>query len=304
MLKINTWRDPYDAGFSTTRAREVVFEEGLTILVGCNGSGKTTLLRNIKEECRKNGIPFLSHDNMKDGGDRALSFAAFTGNMGQVASLFTASEGEAIKMNLGSILGRARKFLETGKGDGYDEATESKARVFLLDAVDSGLSVDSIVEVRNVFDLIFKDAKEMGVEAYIIASANEYELARHAPCFEVSSGRYVDIENYEDYRSFILNSRTKKDRRDKRASEVMEKREKERVESVGKRSREIAQDKRRERSEQKSEGAANESKEDAASGKTRTLHTSFETSWVGSGMGISFDEEEYGDDSFGRNEMW
>lgn len=52
MLKIKTWRDPYDAGFSTTRPKEISINEGLTVLVGCNGAGKTTLLMNIKDQCR------------------------------------------------------------------------------------------------------------------------------------------------------------------------------------------------------------------------------------------------------------
>lgn len=37
---INTWRDPYDEGFSTCRSRQITIHSGLTVLVGCNGSGK------------------------------------------------------------------------------------------------------------------------------------------------------------------------------------------------------------------------------------------------------------------------
>ena len=50
MITINTWRDPYDAGFTTTKPKQVSFQPGLTVLVGCNGAGKSTLLMNIKEE--------------------------------------------------------------------------------------------------------------------------------------------------------------------------------------------------------------------------------------------------------------
>lgn len=50
---INTWRDPYDEGFSTCRLKQVTIKSGLTVLVGCNGAGKTTLLQNIKSELKK-----------------------------------------------------------------------------------------------------------------------------------------------------------------------------------------------------------------------------------------------------------
>lgn len=44
MITINTWRDPYDAGFTTTKPKQVSFQPGLTVLVGCNGAGKTHCL--------------------------------------------------------------------------------------------------------------------------------------------------------------------------------------------------------------------------------------------------------------------
>lgn len=37
---INTWRDPYDEGFSTCRLKQITIKSGLTVLVGCNGAGK------------------------------------------------------------------------------------------------------------------------------------------------------------------------------------------------------------------------------------------------------------------------
>lgn len=33
---IKTWRDPYDAGFSTCRKKQIEIQQGLTVLVGCN----------------------------------------------------------------------------------------------------------------------------------------------------------------------------------------------------------------------------------------------------------------------------
>lgn len=234
MLDIQTWRDPYDMGFSTTRLRQIHMEQGLTVLVGCNGIGKTTLLNNIKDEIKNKKIPFLFYDNLKSGGGNALSEAIHSGNFSFGAELMSSSEGECIKMNFGSLASKVREFLKTGVYETrmsrfakiFAAADEDKQdtddipcniRVLLFDAIDSGLSVDSVAEVRDVFNLILEDSKKLGVETYIIASANEYELARSAPCFDVASGQYVDIPSYEDYRNFVIKSREKKDKRIERA---------------------------------------------------------------------------------------
>ena len=62
---INTWRDPYDEGFSTCRLRQVTIKSGFTVLVGCNGVGKSTLLRNIKSELKKEDIPAELQQNIR-----------------------------------------------------------------------------------------------------------------------------------------------------------------------------------------------------------------------------------------------
>ena len=66
--EINTWRDPYDMGFTPTRPKKIEIQPGLTVLVGCNGAGKTTLLHNIAQELKKNGVPHHFYSNLNDGG--------------------------------------------------------------------------------------------------------------------------------------------------------------------------------------------------------------------------------------------
>ena len=48
---------------------------------------------------------------------------------------------------------------------------------------------------------------------YIVVSANAYEMARGENCFDVVNGRYVPIKSYEKYRSVVLKSRDKKNKR-------------------------------------------------------------------------------------------
>ena len=63
---------------------------------------------------------------------------------------------------------------------------------------------------------MLEDTEAMGLELYLVISANEYELARKESCFDVNKGKYITFKDYEDYRSFILNSRAFKENRIKK----------------------------------------------------------------------------------------
>lgn len=224
---IKTWRDPYDAGFSTCRKKQIEIQQGLTVLVGCNGSGKTTLLHNIKSELKKEDIPVFYYDNEKDGGNNSISESIFYGNLSFTATALCSSEGENISLNLSKIASKLRKSVETGdNGDRFnalaktlalkddnEENNVSNERWILLDAMDSGYSIDNVIEMKDFFDLVIKDAKEFGIELYIMISSNEYELAHESKCFDVMEGKYIQFASYEDYKKFILRTREKKDKR-------------------------------------------------------------------------------------------
>lgn len=224
---IKTWRDPYDAGFSTCRKKQIEIQQGLTVLVGCNGSGKTTLLHNIKSELKKEDIPVFYYDNEKDGGNNSISESIFYGNLSFTATALCSSEGENISLNLSKIASKLRKFVETGdNGDRFnalaktlalkddnEENNVSNERWILLDAMDSGYSIDNVIEMKDFFDLVIKDAKEFGIDLYIMISSNEYELAHESKCFDVMEGKYIQFASYEDYKKFILRTREKKDKR-------------------------------------------------------------------------------------------
>lgn len=230
IMKIKTWRDPYDQGFATTRAREVEFKEGLTVLVGCNGSGKTTLIENIESECKKEKIPCLKYDNFQSGGAKSISETLFNGDTGLGATLMCSSEGEGIIANIGSRSSKFREFLKNGYVNdrhyrlskmfkNINEKEEDKIvtnkRVFLFDACDSGMSIDNIIHIKKLFDIIIKDAKKsFNNEIYIIIACNSYELARDADCFNVMSGKYLRFKTYNGYRSFILKTAERKEKRE------------------------------------------------------------------------------------------
>lgn len=230
---IKTWKDPYDAGFTPTAAKEIELKPGLTVLVGCNGAGKTTLIMNIEESCKDNNIPCHVFDNLKDGGYHDMFGTVLSGmyefeddSLDLAISMMNSSEGECIKLNIGRQSTKYKEFIKTGYFNNrqhrlsklfYNEKlpniVEDNRRVLLFDATDSGMSIDTVCDIKELFKLILQDAKDAGVEFYIIISANEYELCRNEKCFNVNSGKYLTFSDYKDYRRFILNSRKIKDKR-------------------------------------------------------------------------------------------
>ena len=243
-MKIKTWRDPYEIGVSFTRPKEIELLPGLTVFVGCNGVGKSTLIQNIIFEIEKDNIPYISYNNLSNGSDKSISsiLAGFRevddDSMSLAVNLWTASEGEAITINLSRYISKYKRFLATGEidsardriakafikaasvNDSKNEKKEiSNKRFFFYDATDSGLSVNAICDLKKMFKLLLEDSKEMNLETYIIIAANEYELCRKEQCFDITTGKYLTFKDYEDYRKFIIHSANKKNKRLQRQNE-------------------------------------------------------------------------------------
>lgn len=234
MYEFNTWRDPYDEGFSTCSKRKVELKEGLTVLVGCNGAGKTTLIDNIKACLRKDDIPCYSFNNLSDGGTNASGLAIMQGDIAFGATAWCSSEGENISLNVGRVFYNIGHFLKTGETPKSREQKMFKQmfsdnkfepekdvcnkRFIIMDAVDSGYSIDNVIDLKDVFRLILEDAAKAGLETYIIVSANEYELAAGEQCLDVTNGTYLTFDSYESFKKFILKSRKKKDARIERVN--------------------------------------------------------------------------------------
>ena len=220
--------DWYGEDIKMYKKKTITLEEGVTVLVGCNGIGKTTMLHQLKEQLTKKKIPVLSFDNLHEGGSKSLSSAAFNGDWSFAATAMASSEGENIVMNVGQLARILRHFIETGEVEKQSERlhrafaravwgdkaepVESKERWLLLDAIDSGLSVDNVVDIK---EQLFKTILEFNgdKEVYIIVSANEYEMVRGEKCFDVYGGKYVKLKTYEAYRKFILKTRDIKNQR-------------------------------------------------------------------------------------------
>ena len=199
-------RNPYDEDIKIFSKKEVIIESGVTVLVGCNGYGKTTFLNNIAKSLRDEDIEFVHYNNLKDGGTHSVSAALFTKDFSFAANAMCSSEGERIVMNLEKLANRIGNYIR--------HTPDQNEYFILLDAVDSGFSVDNIQEVKKyLFAPIAQDCAQRGKTVYIIVSANEYELCRGERCFDIYTGKYREFKSYNAYKNFILRTRKIKDMR-------------------------------------------------------------------------------------------
>lgn len=196
--------DPLDSGYNVFSKRKFAIETGVTVLIGCNGSGKSTMLKVIKSELEEIGIPFIYYDNYKNGGSHARNDAFFRNDFSFVGASMCSSEGENINMNINIIAGKISDAI-------FNIYRDSSEIWILLDAVDSGLSIDNIIELKEFFDAIINTAPDKDI--YIVVSANEYELAQGQKCFDVQNCKYRCIRTYSEYRNFIIRSKERKENR-------------------------------------------------------------------------------------------
>lgn len=171
-------------------------DPGYTCLVGPNGAGKTTLIKQLEQYFQKDpNVVVISHDNYHEGGSSHISKLCFQQRFEEVASTFGASEGQQITLSFGEFASEIGSTVRQNR-------SRDCSFLILLDAVDSGLSIDNVVEFLDLFNLICQDA---GMDrTYIVCTANSYEMVRRAWCVDVRTGKGMRFSSYEAYAQFIL----------------------------------------------------------------------------------------------------
>ena len=212
--------DPYDDDRKFFRKKSIQFKPNcITTVIGCNGSGKSTLLLEIKEYLRTRGTPYISFNNLgEEGGEKNSSnmLQAAVGGIKldnpvcslehSVFNFFCASEGEKIRE---AVITFASNIISSiNKYSGYGEFW------ILFDALDSGLSVDVIDEIKNeLFSRLIQEVSP-AINLYLIVSSNSYEISEGTECFSIEKMKYVNIKSYKRFKDLILSSRRYKAVRD------------------------------------------------------------------------------------------
>ena len=201
-------RDYYDKKDYVFRKAHIDIQPGLTVLIGCNGCGKTTFLQHLKRQLEDEKAKVVWFNNVTDGGSHGMSKAMLLGDMGFVARAAVSSEGEKIRQNIEQVA------VDCGRACRSIKDEDEREVWILLDAIDSGLSVDQVVDIKEqLFNTIIEDCESKGIKPYIVVSANEYEMARGENCLDIQSGKYVKIRSYDGYRYVIMRTRKYKDKR-------------------------------------------------------------------------------------------
>lgn len=197
----NTW---YSGDDNIFKNNTLEVNTGITVLVGCNGIGKTTLLHQIKENLKDNDIPVCSYNFFEDDEKKMRQKYLVNGETRKLANFVTSSEGERITYIACDLFYKIGRMI--------NENPNSKEYWVLIDAIDSGLSIDGIIEVKESIGTVLEENKDKDV--YFLISTNSYELARKEKCLMVENGKYTRFFSYEDYRNYILDSRNYKNKRD------------------------------------------------------------------------------------------
>lgn len=213
---------PYDDVRIFNR-KNIEIQSGITVLVGCNGAGKTTLIHFMQKQLKNNNIEYLKYDNLYDGNSHGKSKAMFENDISLAASMICSSEGENIVLNIINLEKDILYYLKNGKIkrnaldnlvnamiDKKEEESTSQERWIFFDAVDSGMSIDNILDFK---EFVLKPIVENNPNLYAIISANSFEMVNGEQCLDVYNGEYCMFDDYDAYKKFICKSRERKEKR-------------------------------------------------------------------------------------------
>lgn len=222
--KFKIYKNPYDEKNPLFIKEEISLEPNtITCLVGCNGTGKSTLIWNIQEDLKKSGAKEEREDiherlakafetasgsktKSKEIEDFYIDFnkkTEFTNDEMETfklrAELAYSSTGEGIVSRLGKVLKHLGSFIHNPENKG-------KNLFIFFDDCDAGTSIDVILQIKSVFNLIANDCAEKGINYYIILTANSFEMCRDIDCVSVHTFEHIKFAEYNEFRKFVIES--------------------------------------------------------------------------------------------------
>ncbi len=201
MLTVRTPIKPYDDEKIYSKT-EHTFNEGITVLVGQNGAGKSTILLFLKEKCQKEKLPLFLYNNYFDGGEHAKSKYSFYNDLNALVAAFCSSEGQQIYMNFSYMMQSLGNFVQENKG--------AKQVVLAFDAIDSGLDLANIAEIKDFLREVVTDIQKNGTEVYVLITANSYGFVKNSRCYDVAKNKEITFNSYDEYEKFIMERATRR----------------------------------------------------------------------------------------------
>lgn len=192
MENIKEVKIPFTGVFIDHRKFHVTFTPNtINTLVGKNGDGKTSMIIEMEDWLKNHNIPVFKY-TQEDEGKRIMTSAGFYNSSFETfAAYFNSSEGQKIIVTCGDMIKKIQKFLIEHK--------EDEIKFVLFDGLDSGLSIDNIIAIREIFDLIIKDFPN----TVIVNTTNNYEFTIGTRCINVKSGKDKTFKTYSSFVKFI-----------------------------------------------------------------------------------------------------
>lgn len=177
------------------------FRLGLNVLVGCNGTGKTTLMRLVADAVKTRpgaAVRMFSTVRESHDGPGSLLLSDRDEDTVLAATMLISSEGE----RMAEILRKVFRWLGLQMGE------EGTREIWLmLDSVDSGLDLPTIRVVKEVLGDVVRDAAGSGVRVFVLMAANGYAMVEgEDTCIDVSTGRLVSFDGWDEYADFCVAS--------------------------------------------------------------------------------------------------
>lgn len=158
------------------KSNNIIINKGITILMGNNGCGKSYACQQIRDYLRENNKEVYYTDVYTEGKNITRNYLE-EGNTKAVAKYTFASEGQRVYdtfvdnhvTKLGSFV---KKLIGNNKKEGF----------IIIDGVDSGVSIDMILNLKDLFKMIEKDCIDNNIDIYIILTSNSFELCKYYDC--------------------------------------------------------------------------------------------------------------------------
>ena len=181
---------PFSGWYEEHSSFNVKFNHGITTLIGRNGSGKTSMINEINAFLKKQEIPVYLYSQLVEGAS-ITGKGLLYGDTKTAATYMQSSEGEKVIVSYGSTLRTIQKFLADNRDKEY---------TFLLcDGLDSGVSINIIRQLDEIFDLLRNDYPNV----VIVNTTNNYEFTRNRRCVVAETGEEITFDTYEEYVRFI-----------------------------------------------------------------------------------------------------
>lgn len=184
---------PFTGYYESHRKFEVTFTKGITTLVGKNGSGKSSMIKEMEIYLKNKNIPVFTYDHVIEERNILPRAMGFNGDITVAASFMSSSEGEKVIVGYGNQLGNIRSFCAFHK--------EDEIVVLLFDGLDSGVSINVIKELLEVFNLLITEFPNV----MIVNTANNYEFLNGTRCVIAKNGKDKTFKTYNSFVKFICN---------------------------------------------------------------------------------------------------